>query len=178
MSSCSEPARPAARLLPRLRRLDPDVPIALVERELVGGECSYYACMPTKALLRPGEALAAARNVPGAAEAVTGSLDTERVFWHRDQVTSGWDDSGAVPFFTDQSIDVVRGEGRVVEPGLVRDGRPRAPVREARHRHGLGRVHPADSRPLRVLLLDEPRRRDDAGNPAEHRRARGRPRRL
>ena len=103
-----------------LRRLDPDVPIALVERELVGGECSYYACMPTKALLRPGEALAAARNVPGAAEAVTGSLDAERVFWHRDQVTSGWDDSGAVPFFTDQSIDVVRGEGRVVEPGLVR----------------------------------------------------------
>jgi pyruvate/2-oxoglutarate dehydrogenase complex dihydrolipoamide dehydrogenase (E3) component len=103
-----------------LRRLDPDVPIALVERDLVGGECSYYACMPTKALLRPGEALAAARNVPGAAEAVTGSLDAERVFWHRDQVTSGWDDSGAVPFFTDQSIDVVRGEGRVVEPGLVR----------------------------------------------------------
>jgi pyruvate/2-oxoglutarate dehydrogenase complex dihydrolipoamide dehydrogenase (E3) component len=105
-----------------LRRHDPDVPIALVERELVGGECSYYACMPTKALLRPGEALAAARNVPGAAEAVTGPLDVARVFWHRDEVTSGWDDSEAVPFFTDQGIEVVRGEGRIVEPGLVRVG--------------------------------------------------------
>ena len=76
-----------------LRRHEPDVPITVVERELVGGECSYYACMPTKALLRPGEALAAARNVPGAAEAVVGVLDADRVFWHRDQVTSGWDDS-------------------------------------------------------------------------------------
>jgi pyruvate/2-oxoglutarate dehydrogenase complex dihydrolipoamide dehydrogenase (E3) component len=105
-----------------LRRHDPDVPITLVERELVGGECSYYACMPTKALLRPGEALAAARNVPGAAEAVTGGIDAERVFWHRDQVTSGWNDSEAAPFFTDQGIEVVRGEGRIVEPGLLRVG--------------------------------------------------------
>ena len=103
-----------------LRRLDADVPIAIVERKLVGGECSYYACMPTKALLRPGEALAAARNVPGAAEAATGSLDTERVFWHRDQVTSGWDDSGQVSFLTELDVELIRGEGRVVEPGLVR----------------------------------------------------------
>src|SRR5262245_56927794 len=102
-----------------LRDLDPDVPIALVERELVGGECSYYACMPTKALLRPEEAVAAARNVPGAAEAVTGALDAVRVFWHRDQVTDGWDDSGALPFYADRSIEIVRGEGRVVRPGLV-----------------------------------------------------------
>ncbi len=103
-----------------LRRLDADVPIAIVERKLVGGECSYYACMPTKALLRPGEALAAARNVPGAAEAATGSLDTERVFWHRDQVTSGWDDSGQESFLTELDVELVRGEGRVIEPGLVR----------------------------------------------------------
>jgi pyruvate/2-oxoglutarate dehydrogenase complex dihydrolipoamide dehydrogenase (E3) component len=103
-----------------LRRHDAEVPIAIVERKLVGGECSYYACMPTKALLRPGEALAAARNVPGAAEAATGSLDTERVFWHRDQVTSGWDDSGQESFLAELDIELVRGEGRVVEPGLVR----------------------------------------------------------
>ncbi len=103
-----------------LRRLEADVPIAIVERKLVGGECSYYACMPTKALLRPGEALAAARNVPGAAEAATGSLDTERVFWHRDQVTSGWDDSGQESFLTELDVELIRGEGRVVEPGLVR----------------------------------------------------------
>jgi len=105
-----------------LRRLDPDVPIAIVERELVGGECSYYACMPTKALLRPGEALAAARQVPGAAEAVTGKLDSARVFWHRDQVTSGWDDSGQLPFLAEREIELVRGEGRVAKPGLVQAG--------------------------------------------------------
>jgi pyruvate/2-oxoglutarate dehydrogenase complex dihydrolipoamide dehydrogenase (E3) component len=102
-----------------LRSHDESVPIALVERELVGGECSYFACMPTKALLRPGEALAAARQVPGAAEAVTGELDVERVFWHRDQVTKGWDDTGQEKFLTDRDIEVVRGEGRVSSPGVV-----------------------------------------------------------
>jgi pyruvate/2-oxoglutarate dehydrogenase complex dihydrolipoamide dehydrogenase (E3) component len=102
-----------------LRRHDPRVPITVVERELVGGECTYYACMPTKALLRPGEAVAAARNVPGAAEAVTGELDPARVFWHRNQVTSGWDDSGQRSFLADRDIELVRGEGRIVEPGLV-----------------------------------------------------------
>jgi pyruvate/2-oxoglutarate dehydrogenase complex dihydrolipoamide dehydrogenase (E3) component len=102
-----------------LRRHDPHVPIVVVERELVGGECSYYACMPTKALLRPGEALAAARNVPGAAEAVTRGLDPERVFWHRDEVTNGWDDSGQRDFLTERSIELVRGEGRIARPGVV-----------------------------------------------------------
>ena len=105
-----------------LRRLDPDVPIALVERHLVGGECSYYACLPTKALLRPGEALAACVRVPGAAEAVTGELDRERVFYHRDQTASGWDDADQVTFLADRGIELVRGEGRVVRPGLVRVG--------------------------------------------------------
>ena len=56
-----------------LRRLDPDVEIVVVERALAGGECSYYACLPTKTLLRAGEVIAAARIAPGAAEAVTGS---------------------------------------------------------------------------------------------------------
>lgn len=107
-----------------LRRLDADVPITVIERELVGGECSYYACMPTKALLRPGEALDAARSVPGAAEAAAGKLDTDRVFWHRDEVTSGWNDSGQAAFLTDRKIELVRGEGRIVRPGVVDvDGR-------------------------------------------------------
>jgi pyruvate/2-oxoglutarate dehydrogenase complex dihydrolipoamide dehydrogenase (E3) component len=105
-----------------LRKLDADVPIAIVERELVGGECTYYACMPTKALLRPAEALAAAQHVPGAAEAVTGRLDRERVFWHRDQVTSGWDDSGQLAFLEERDVELVRGEGRVTAPGLVQAG--------------------------------------------------------
>jgi pyruvate/2-oxoglutarate dehydrogenase complex dihydrolipoamide dehydrogenase (E3) component len=106
-----------------LRRLDENVPITIVERGLVGGECSYYACMPTKALLRPGEALAAARRVPGAAEAVSeGSLEPQRGLWHRDQVTNGWDDSSQEDFLSDRSIALVRGEARVVEPGLVAVG--------------------------------------------------------
>lgn len=107
-----------------LRRLDGEVPITIVERELVGGECSYYACMPTKAMLRPGEALAAARHVPGAAEAVAGELDAARVFWHRDRVANGWDDAGQAEFFAEREIEVVRGEGRVAGPGRVEvDGR-------------------------------------------------------
>ena len=102
-----------------LRRLDPDVPITLVERALLGGECSYYACMPSKAMLRPAEALAAARAVPGAAEAVTGELAPDRVFWHRDQVTSGWDDSGQETFLADLDVEVVRGDGVIAAPGRI-----------------------------------------------------------
>jgi pyruvate/2-oxoglutarate dehydrogenase complex dihydrolipoamide dehydrogenase (E3) component len=105
-----------------LRRLDGEIPIVLVERELVGGECSYFACMPTKALLRPGEALAAARQVPGAAEAVTGALDAERVFWHRDQVTGDWDDSSQAEWLAERDVELVRGAGRIARPGVVAVG--------------------------------------------------------
>jgi pyruvate/2-oxoglutarate dehydrogenase complex dihydrolipoamide dehydrogenase (E3) component len=105
-----------------LRRIDGDVPIALVERSLVGGECSYYACMPSKALLRPTEALSAARLAPGAAEAVTGELDPARVFWHRDQVTGSWDDSSQETYLEGLRVDLVRGEGRVTRPGTVTVG--------------------------------------------------------
>ena len=67
---------------------------ALVEGDLLGGECSYWACMPSKALLRPGAVLAAARRVDGAAQAVTGSVDVAAVLARRDGFTSRWDDTG------------------------------------------------------------------------------------
>lgn len=107
-----------------LRRLDRDVEIVVAERHLAGGECSYYACLPTKTLLRPTEILAAARIAPGAAEAVTGEIEVERVFWWRDQVADGRDDGWHASWLADQGAELVRGEARVVRPGAVEvDGR-------------------------------------------------------
>lgn len=93
--------------------------VAIVERELVAGECSYWACMPTKTLLRPGEALAAARRVPGAREAVTGDLDVAAALGFRDGITAGWDDAGQVSWLDDKGIDLLRGTGRLDGPGRV-----------------------------------------------------------
>ncbi len=78
------------------RLADGGLRVALVERELVGGECSYYGCIPSKTLIRPGDVLAAARRVPGAASAVTGTVDTAAVLAWRDEQTGGWDDTGAL----------------------------------------------------------------------------------
>jgi pyruvate/2-oxoglutarate dehydrogenase complex dihydrolipoamide dehydrogenase (E3) component len=105
-----------------LRGLEPDTPITLIEQDLVGGECSYYACMPSKALLRPPEALAAARLVPGAAEAVTGAIDVERAFWHRDQVTGGQDDSSQADWLAEHDVELVRGRAHVAGPGAIEVG--------------------------------------------------------
>src|SRR3954447_7872096 len=74
------------------RLADGGLEVALVEPHLVGGECSYYACMPSKALLRPSEALAEVRRVPGAAEAVTGELDVQAALDRRDEVIHDLDD--------------------------------------------------------------------------------------
>jgi pyruvate/2-oxoglutarate dehydrogenase complex dihydrolipoamide dehydrogenase (E3) component len=105
-----------------LRELEPDTPIVIAERELAGGECSYFACMPTKGLLRPAEALAAARNVPGAAEAVTGELDAGRVFWHRDQITGRLDDSSQAEWLASKDAELVRGQAVIREPGVAAVG--------------------------------------------------------
>ena len=105
-----------------LRRRDPDVEIVIAEQGLAGGECSYYACLPTKTLLRSTEALAAARIAPGAAEAVTGEIDLERVLWWRDQVTDGRDDSWHAGWLEEQGAELVRGAARVVRPGVVAVG--------------------------------------------------------
>jgi hypothetical protein len=86
---------------------------AIVERHLVGGECSLYACMPSKALLRPTEALAEARRIPGAAEAITGQLDVGAVLRRRDEVIHNLDDSANVPWLDHRGAAVVRGHARL-----------------------------------------------------------------
>ncbi len=85
----------------------------IVESELVGGECSYWACMPSKALLRGGAALRAARDVAGAREAVTGTLDVVATLQRRDDIVHGWSDAGQVTWLEKAHIDLVRGHGRL-----------------------------------------------------------------
>jgi pyruvate/2-oxoglutarate dehydrogenase complex dihydrolipoamide dehydrogenase (E3) component len=97
--------------------------VAIVERELLGGECSYYACIPSKTLLRPGEALQAAREAPGAREAVDGrGIDGAAVFAWRDFMVSDYDDSGQAAWARGAGIEVVRGAGRLDGPGRVAVG--------------------------------------------------------
>ncbi|MFI9027375.1 dihydrolipoyl dehydrogenase family protein [Streptomyces sp. NPDC053560] len=91
----------------------------IVESELVGGECSYWACMPSKALLRPVTARADARRVPGVPEAAGGPLDARAVFAHRDAFTSHWKDDGQVEWLDSAGIDLVRGKGRLAGPKRV-----------------------------------------------------------
>ena len=95
------------------RAVEGGLSAVLVESDLLGGECSYWACMPSKALLRPVHALAAARRVPGAREAVTGELDVAAVLAYRDSFTSGWDDGSQVEWAVGADITVVRGFGRL-----------------------------------------------------------------
>ncbi|WP_433534492.1 dihydrolipoyl dehydrogenase family protein [Micromonospora sp. CA-249363] len=92
---------------------------AIVERELVGGECSYWACMPTKALLRSASALRAARQLPGAREAVTGDLDAAAVLGRRDSFASHWQDDGQVSWLASAGIALHRGQGRITSARVV-----------------------------------------------------------
>jgi pyruvate/2-oxoglutarate dehydrogenase complex dihydrolipoamide dehydrogenase (E3) component len=98
---------------------DGGLKVAVVERHLLGGECDYWACMPSKTLLRPGQALQGAREAPGAAEAVNGDVRPEGAFEWRDFMVSDYDDSGKVRWYEDKSIDVLRGTGRIAGPGQV-----------------------------------------------------------
>ncbi|MFI6766922.1 dihydrolipoyl dehydrogenase family protein [Streptomyces sp. NPDC050355] len=92
---------------------------AIVESELVGGECSYWACMPSKALLRPVTARSEARRVPGLKEAADVPLDAPAVLAHRDAFTSYWKDDGQVRWLDSVGIDLVRGQGRLAGPRRV-----------------------------------------------------------
>jgi pyruvate/2-oxoglutarate dehydrogenase complex dihydrolipoamide dehydrogenase (E3) component len=93
--------------------------VAVVERELLGGECSYWACIPSKTLLRAGEALAAARDVPGAREAATGPLDAQAALAWRDFMVSNYDDAGQQAWADSAGIEVLRGSGRLIGPHAV-----------------------------------------------------------
>ncbi len=110
---------------------------AVVESELVGGECSYWACMPSKALLRPAAALAAARAVAGAREAVTGPLDAEAVLARRDEFASHWRDDGQVSWLESIGAVLVRGQGRLDGPRRVRVSTPDGGERVLVARHAV-----------------------------------------
>ncbi|MFI8792071.1 dihydrolipoyl dehydrogenase family protein [Streptomyces sp. NPDC055105] len=92
---------------------------AVVESELVGGECSYWACMPSKALLRPVIAQADARRLPGLRESVQGPLDAAAVLARRDEYTSHWKDDGQVSWLESIGADLYRGKGRLTGPRRV-----------------------------------------------------------
>ncbi|MFE9774781.1 dihydrolipoyl dehydrogenase family protein [Streptomyces sp. NPDC005931] len=92
---------------------------AVVESELVGGECSYWACMPSKALLRPVIARADARRVPGLSQSVQGPLDAPAVLAHRDDYTSHWKDDGQARWLEGIGADLHRGHGRLTGPRTV-----------------------------------------------------------
>ena len=94
--------------------------VALVERELIGGECSFYACMPSKALLRPAQALAEARRVPGAAQAAAGELDVAAVLRRRDEVVNDLEDDAHLPWVQERGIALVRGHGALAGERIVR----------------------------------------------------------
>src|SRR5262249_31649141 len=96
------------------RLADGGLSVAVVEKELVGGGCSYWGCIPSKTLIRPGDVLAAARRAPGAAQAVTGHLDTAAAFAQRDYMTSNWRDDGQLPWLESKGIELIRGAGRLV----------------------------------------------------------------
>jgi len=110
---------------------------AVVESELVGGECSYWACMPSKALLRPVAALADARAVAGSREAVTGGLDVAAVLARRDDFTSHWKDDGQVGWLDSIGAILVRGYGRLTGARRVEVDTPDGGLRRLAARYAV-----------------------------------------
>jgi dihydrolipoamide dehydrogenase len=96
-----------------------ELSVAMVERELVGGECSYWGCVPSKALLRPVIAVADADHIDGAREAVTGPINAAGVFGRRDRYVSNWDDTGQADWVAGIGATLLRGHGRLDGPRRV-----------------------------------------------------------
>ena len=149
--------------------------VAIVEERLVGGECSFYACMPSKALLRPVDLAAEARRVPGVA---TGPLDVPAVLARRDEVIHDLDDSSQVPWLTDRGVTLVRGHGRARRRAARRGrrDRPRRAQGGRRRDRQLG-DDPRRPRAPRRAAVDERRGDDREGRSRAAPRARRRRRR-
>ncbi|MEU3187899.1 NAD(P)/FAD-dependent oxidoreductase [Streptomyces sp. NPDC006923] len=111
--------------------------VAVVESELVGGECSYWACMPSKALLRPAIARAEARRVPGLSQAVRGPLDASAVLAHRDDIAAHWKDDGQVAWLDGIGARVYRGQGRLAGTKKVTVTGPEGDERTLTARHAV-----------------------------------------
>jgi dihydrolipoamide dehydrogenase len=99
--------------------------VALVERELAGGECSYWACIPSKTLLRPGEAVQAAREAQASAQ-----VDVAATLAWRDFMVSSYSDAGQVRWMESKGIDLIRGTGQLAGPGVVEVGGVRHTARD------------------------------------------------
>jgi pyruvate/2-oxoglutarate dehydrogenase complex dihydrolipoamide dehydrogenase (E3) component len=113
------------------RIADGGLEVAIVENRLVGGECSFYACMPSKAMLRPAEALAEVRRVPGAAEAVTGELDVRAALERRDDVIDHLDDERQLGWLDDKGIELFRGSATLAGERRVEVGEETLVARRA-----------------------------------------------
>ena len=136
--------------------------VAVVERELAGGECSYYACIPSKTLLRPGEA------VHGAIEAAaTAQVDVTAALAYRDFMVSNYSDAGQERWLADNGIDLIRGTGRLAGPGVVEVAGRRYTARDVVLATGSDPVTPPVPG-LRELGrgVEQPRGDRDEGGPA------------
>ncbi|MFF7953361.1 dihydrolipoyl dehydrogenase family protein [Streptomyces griseorubiginosus] len=109
----------------------------LVESELAGGECSYWACEPSKALLRPVLLRADAAHVPGLAAAVEKPLDVEAVLAHRDRMSADWQDNGQVEWIKSAGIEFIRGHGRLAGEREVSVSTPEGDTVRLRARHAV-----------------------------------------
>ena len=111
--------------------------VAVVEQELVGGECSYWGCVPSKALLRPVLAVADARKVDGAREAIGGSICADGVFGRRDRYTTNYDDTGQANWVKATGADLIRGHGRLDGPRRVAVATPDDDIVTLTARHAV-----------------------------------------
>ena len=148
--------------------------VAVVEDRLVGGECSYYACMPSKALLRPVELAREAERVAGLS---IGPIDVPAVLARRDEVISHLDDSGQLPWLEEHGVTLVRGRGRldgerrvVVDRG--RDGEELVARKAVIVATGSACADPRHRRPSRGAPVDEHRGDDREGGTAAARGSR------